>query len=137
MFWKDGLSKTIALEHDLSYIIRKDDIFPPKISSYSLDGKLKMIFLKKNTWKYDIFFKCPEKMVFPKKTTLEYDLSCTIWKDGIFFPGKYYIFSLDGKWKIILWNMIFSVYMYKFYKYDITLLQKKNNRDDLLPKKYT
>ena len=54
-----------------------------------------------------------------------------------FFPGKYYIFSLDGKWKIILWNMIFSVYMYKFYKYDITLLQKKNNRDDLLPKKYT
>ena len=26
-----------------------------------------MIFLKKNSWKYDIFFKCSEKVVFPKK----------------------------------------------------------------------
>ena len=26
-----------------------------------------MIFLKKNSWKYDMFFKCSEKMVFPKK----------------------------------------------------------------------
>ena len=33
-------------------------------------------------------------------------------------------------------NMIFFVYMYKCYKYDITLIQKKIN-DDLLPKKYT
>ena len=32
-------------------------------------------------------------------------------------------------------NMIFSVYMYKCYKYDITLLQKRI-KDDLLPKKY-
>ena len=34
-------------------------------------------------------------------------------------------------------NMIFSVYMYKYYKHDITLLQKKKVKDDLLPKKYT
>ena len=27
MYWKDGLSKNIALEHDLSCITRKDDIF--------------------------------------------------------------------------------------------------------------
>ena len=33
-------------------------------------------------------------------------------------------------------NMIFSVYMYKCYKYDITLLQKKV-KDDLLLKKCT
>ena len=44
-----------------------------------------MIFLKKNTCKFDIFFKYPEKMVFPKEIALEYDLSCIIWKDGIFF----------------------------------------------------
>ena len=25
MFWKNGLSKKIALEYDLPYIIRKDD----------------------------------------------------------------------------------------------------------------
>ena len=51
-----------------------------------------MIFLKKNTSKNHIFFKCPEKMVFPKKIALEYDLSCIIWKDSIFFPGKYCFF---------------------------------------------
>ena len=38
----------------------------PKISSYSIDGKWKMIFLKKymEIW---YSFKCFEKMVFPKK----------------------------------------------------------------------
>ena len=41
--------------------------FFPKIWYYSLGGKWKMIFLKKNTWKYDIFLICSEKMVFPKK----------------------------------------------------------------------
>ena len=45
---------------------------------------------QKNTWKYDIFFKCPEKMVFPKKMALEHDLSCyIIWKDDISFSRKY------------------------------------------------
>ena len=38
---------------------------------------------QKNTWKYDIFFKCYEKIVFPKKIALEYDLLCIIRKDGI------------------------------------------------------
>ena len=71
-------------------------LFPENIILF-FRRKMKDDLSQKNTWKYDIFFKCPEKMVFPKKTTLEYDLSCTIWKDGIFFPGKYYIFSLDGK----------------------------------------
>ena len=80
-----------------------------------------MISLKKNTWKYDIFFKCSEKMVFPKKIALEYDLSYIIWKDGIFFRKM-----KDGFSQEIHGNMIFSVYMYKYYKYDITLLPKKS-----------
>ena len=33
-------------------------------------------------------------------------------------------------------NMIFSVYMYKCYKYDITHLPKKA-KDNLFPKKYS
>ena len=88
MFRKDDISKIIALEYDLSCIIRKDDIsFSQKYDLISLDGKGKMIFLKKNTWKYDVFFKCSEKMVLSKKITLEYDLFCNIWKDGYsFFP---------------------------------------------------
>ena len=64
-----------------------------------LDGKWKMIFVKKNTRKYDIFFKCSEKMVFSKEIiTLGYDLYCIIWKDGI-FSRKHDISSLEGKWE--------------------------------------
>ena len=48
--WKDGLSKKVALEYDYSCIIEKDDIsFSQKIWSYTLDGKWRMIFLKKHT----------------------------------------------------------------------------------------
>ena len=43
--------------------------FSPKIWSYSLETENEMIFLKKNTWKYDFFFKCSENVVFSKKTT--------------------------------------------------------------------
>ena len=44
--------------------------------------KMKDDLSQKNTWKYDIFFKCPKKMVFPKKIALKYDISCIIWKDS-------------------------------------------------------
>ena len=48
MFQKDGLSKKIALEYDLSYIMRKDGIsFSRKYDIFFTDGKWKMIFLKK------------------------------------------------------------------------------------------
>ena len=60
--------------------------FFPKIWSYTLGEKWKMIFLKKNRWKYDIFFESSEKMVFPRRAPPAHDLSCIIWRDGIFFP---------------------------------------------------
>ena len=65
-----------------------------------------------------------------KKIAQEHDLSCIIWKDGIFFPEDM-IFSCGRKIKDdlsqkILGNAIFSVHMYKCYKYDIALLQKKS-----------
>ena len=48
MFRKDGLSKKIALEYDLSYIMRKDGIsFSRKKIFFFTDGKGKIIFLKK------------------------------------------------------------------------------------------
>ena len=79
------------------------------------------------------FFKCPKKMVFLKQIARKYDLFCVIWKDGIFSPQKIWYFFFGQKMKDALsqkihGNMIFSVYMYKCYKYDITLLQKKSKR---------
>ena len=131
MFWKDGLSKKIVLEYDLSllYCMERWYFFFPKMWSYSLDGKWKIIFPPKNTWKYHIFFKCPEKMVFLKKITLEYNLPRKFEKMVFFFRKISYFFfgrkMKDDLSQEIHGNMIFSVYMYKCYKHDITLLQKK------------
>ena len=100
--WKDGLSKKIAVEHDLSCIIGKDDIsFSRKYDLTCWMENERWSFLK-NTRKYDIFFRPPEKMVFPKRAAPAHDLSCTIWKDGIFFPKEHDLFSLGRKWKTVL-----------------------------------
>ena len=48
MFWNDALSKKIAVEYDLSCIIREDGFFfSRKYDFFSMDEKWKMIFLKK------------------------------------------------------------------------------------------
>ena len=64
-----------------------------------------------------------------KKIALEYDLFCNIWKDGISFFTKISFFfrrkMKDDLSQKIHENMIFSVYMYKYYKCDITALPKK------------
>ena len=60
---------------------RKDDISP------------------KNTWKYDIFFKCSEKMVFTRNLRLSMIFFVISEKMVFLFPRKHDIFSLDGKWK--------------------------------------
>ena len=41
--------------------------FPPKSMILFFRRKMKDDLPQKNTWKYDIFFKCPEKRVLPKK----------------------------------------------------------------------
>ena len=114
-----------------------------------------MIFLVVLSRKMIFLF--PENVILFFRRKIKDDLSQKIhgnmifssnaWKDGLskknctgiwsflyyverwyFFSGKYYLFSLDGKWKMIFsqeihGNMIFPVYMYKCYKY-ITLLQE-------------
>ena len=82
-----------------SYYQERWYFFFPKIWSYSLDTKGKMIFFKKNTWKYDIFFKCSEKMVFPKDSRLNMIFFVISGKMVFHFSRKYDIFSLGGKWK--------------------------------------
>ena len=53
-----------------------------------------------------------------------------IWKDGIFFRKIWYFFfrrkMKDDLSQEMHGDMIFSVYRYKCYKYDIILLQKKS-----------
>ena len=66
---------------------------------------------QKNTWKYDIFFKCSEKMVFPKNSRLNMIFFVISGKMVFLFSRKYDIFSLGGKWK----KMIFIKQRVKIY----------------------
>ena len=73
------------------------------------------------------FPKCFEKMVFSKKLH-----GNVIFLVLFLFPENM-IFFFERKVKDDLsqeinGNMIFSVYMYKCYKYNITVLSKKNQR---------
>ena len=47
-------------------LLGKMILFPGNIILF-FRRKMKDDLSQKNTWKYDIFFKCSEKMVFPKK----------------------------------------------------------------------
>ena len=68
MFWKDGLSKNIAMEYGLSCcIIRKDYISFSRKDELILCTESERRSFSKNTWKYNVFYKYPEKMIFPIK----------------------------------------------------------------------
>ena len=86
-----------------------------------------MIFFFRSsfTWKYDIFFKCSEKMVFPKNSRLNMIFFVISGKMVFLFSRKYDIFSLGGKWKEMIfiksaWNMVFSAYMRRRHRHDIS-----------------
>ena len=88
--WKDGLSIKIALEFDLSCIIGKDDISISRKDDLTLQRKMKDDLSKKNTQKYDIFFKCSENMVFSIRTFLALSgkMEFLFPKTWYFFPGR-------------------------------------------------
>ena len=87
-------------------------LFPKNIILF-FRRKMKDDLSQKNTWKYDIFFKCSEKMVLPKT-------NCTgIWfflyheeKWHFFFPKPYFFYRRKMKDDLsqkINGNMMFSV----------------------------
>ena len=94
---------------------------------------------KKNTRKYDIFFKLSEKKVFAKRAAPWHDLSCIIWKDGI-FSRKHDIFSWTESerqsFSKNIWKYIFCVHARVLQTWRHALLSKKV-KDGLIPQKYT
>ena len=140
--WKDGLSKkNRAGIWSFLYYRERSCFFFPKIWSYTLGGKWKMIFPKKNTRKYDIFFKLSEKMVFSKGATPRDDLSCIIWKNGIFFPENTIFFPWAGSER---WPISRKTWKYDIFRVHVRVLQtqchaplsKKNQRWSYLAKKH-
>ena len=102
----------IALEYDLSWSIRKDStFFPRKITKDNLS--------QKNSWKYDIFFKCPEKMFFPKKSRWNMIFHVLSGK-MVFFSGKCDIFFSDGKWKMIFLKIYIEIWYFLYMCINVT-----------------
>ena len=132
MFCKDCFFKISHWKYDLSCIIREYGIFFPKIWSYSLDGKWKMIFLKKylEIWyflyiwyrRYFFFLQIwyylsvkKAKMIFSRKSALKDDISGKIEKDDV-HPRKL-VFLLIEKLKMI---QKFT-FIKKFQKFSVLL----------------
>ena len=87
MFRKNGLSQKVALEYDLSCIIKKDDIALCENMTLSFRQKMKDNLFSKNYMKiYFLQIFCKDGL--SKKVTFEYDLSCIIWKDDICLYAK-------------------------------------------------
>ena len=138
MLWKDGLSKKITLEYNLSCIIRKDDVsFSQKYDLILYTQKERRSFSKKylEIWCFlQIFWKDG----LSKKFTPEHDLFCNIWKDGIsFFQKIWYFFFWQKMKKVDLYqktrgNIILSVYMRRRYRHDIALLTKKQRYPEII-----
>ena len=131
MFCKDFFQK-IALEYDPSCIIREYGIFFPKIRSYSLDEKWKMISLKKylEIWyflyiwyrRYFFFLQIwyylsvkKAKMIFSRKSALKDDISGKIEKDDA--HTRKLVFLLIEKLKMI---QKFT-FIKKFQKFSVLL----------------
>ena len=128
MLWKGGLSKkNLAGIWSTLYYQERWYFFFHKISSYSLF--FKMNFLKKcmEIW---YFFQMPWKDGLSKNSRTGMWSVLYYLERRYFFSRKIWYFSFGWKRKDNLsqeihGNMIFSVYMYNCYKYDNTILQKK------------
>ena len=137
--WKDGHSKTVALEYDISCIIGKDGISFSQNMTFPTGRKMKDDLSQENTGKYGIFFKCSVKMVFSKK--LRWNMIFLVLSGKmIFFPEN--MFSLDGKWKIIFLKEYMETWYFLYTRTGAKKATpcpsaKKKMKDDLTPQKYT
>ena len=147
MFWKDGYSKKIALEYDLSCrIFWKDDTFFPENVILFFRRKMKDDLSPKNTWKYDISFKCPEKTVFQKNCSGIWSFLYYLKRWCIFFPENMipFLWTENERWSFSrnTWAYdIFCIYVWMlqtwYYPSAKKKKKKKKNQRWSSPKKNT
>ena len=93
---------------------------------------------QKNTWKYDIFFKCSEKMVFPKNSRLNMIFFVISGKMVFLFSRKYDIFSLGGKWKkMIFIKKRMEIYFLYICEGVTGVTLPASGKNAKMPQKYT
>ena len=103
--------------------------------------KMKDDLFQKNTRKYDIVFRPPEKKVFSRRIAPGHDLSCIIWKDGIFFPKTWCFFSLGRKGEMTFLNKYMEIWYFLCTRTGVTNVTPrpsvKKIKDGLILQKYT
>ena len=96
---------------------------------------------QKNTWKYDIFFKCSEKMVFPKKLRWNMIFLISWGKMAFLFPENMIFFLRTenerwyfskNTWKYDVFCMLVKVVFLFPTNMKLPFCQK--SKDDLFPK---
>ena len=100
-----------------------------------------MIFLKKNTRTYDIFFKLSEKMVF-SKGPLRDMIFLVLPGNMVFFPENMIFFSLGRKWEMIFLKKYMDIWYFLCKRTSVTNMAprpsvKKKIKDGIIPQKYT
>ena len=113
-------------------------LFPENMILFSRH-KRKDDHSQKNTWKYNIFFKCSQKMVFPKNSRLNTISFVISGKIVFLFSRKCGFFSLGGKWKKMIFIKKRMEIRYFLYicagVTGVTLPPQQKKKD--APKKYT
>ena len=139
--WKDGLSKKIALEYDLSRIIGKDHVFLSRNMILTLGGKWKMIFFKKKMQGNMTFSSGPPKrrsfQERPRWDMIFFVLSGKM----VFFSRKHDIFSWAGSQRRLFsrntWKYdTFCVHAWVLQAWCHAPLPKKI-KDGTIPQNYT
>ena len=103
------------------YYQEKWYFFFPKISSFSLDGKWGTIFLKKVYGDMIFFSNTLKRWSFQKR--LRWNMIFLV-----FFSGKYDIFSLDGKWKMVFLNKYMEIWYFVNICINVTNMIKKKKK---------
>ena len=92
---------------------------------------------QKNTWKYDIFFKCSERMVFPKVSRLNMIFFVISGKIVFRFYRKY-IFSSGGKWKkMIFITKLVEIWYFLYICVGVTGMTLPSWQKTKIPRKNT
>ena len=89
-----------------------------------LGQKMKDDLSKKNTWKYDILFKCSEKMVFSERSSRNMVFLVLSGKT-VFFSRECDVFSLDRKWKITFHKKYAEVRNFLYIRTSVTNLTSR------------
>ena len=121
--WKDSLSKKFGLECDLSCIIWKDAV--------SFSETIILTLSQRNTWKYDIFFRCFERWSSKRPGWNMTFLVLSRKMIFVFSETRYFFFGKKMKDDLsqeIHGGMVFSVYTCRRYKRGVRFLRQKNQR---------